>query len=191
MKKISIFCLLALFSQISMAQIGIDKECTLNNMTILFFPPIDTVEIQSNDQIYRIIKTYGEITIFQNKKTFYLDRVLKSSPDKKLSKVTLYKADEIYKSHRDNFSLYINPDTLPPNSTPIVYMTSDMKGNIKDVVFIYESDLNIPGYVLSNLERDIKRESRLIFDITPSMQMDDFMIYGCTIEKDGLIPFEN
>lgn len=191
MKKISIFCLLVLFVQISMAQIDRNKEWTTNNMLTQLFTPLDTVEIKSNNQTYRMIRLSPGITIFQNKETFYLDHVSNGSPDKEFPKVTLYKQEEIYKSFRDNISLYTNPDTLLARAPLVMYITSDMKGNIKDVLFLYVSDLNIPGYVLANIEKEIKTKSRLIFEITPTMKMDDFMNYGCSIEKEALIPFRN
>ena len=189
MKKISIFCLLVLFTQISMAQMDIDKEWTISNIITEILEPTDTVEIKSNDQTYRMIKSANGTIIFQNKKTTYLDYVSNRSSNEKWPEATLDKPEEIYKSFKDNISLYINPDTLLERSQFLIYITSDMKGNIKDVVFIYASELNIPGYVLSNIERDIKKKSRLIFQISPTTQMNDFVLYSGIIRKDSIVSF--
>lgn len=189
MKKISIFCLLVLFTQISMAQMDIDKEWTISNIITEILEPTDTVEIKSNDQTYRMIKSANGAIIFQNKKTTYLDYVSNRSSNEKWPEATLDKPEEIYKSFKDNISLYINPDTLLERSQFLIYITSDMKGNIKDVVFIYASELNIPEYVLSNIERDIKKKSRLIFQISPTTQMNDFVLYSGIIRKDSIVSF--
>lgn len=187
MKKISIFCLLALFTQISMAQMNL--ESSMSDRFTQLFPPIDTVEIKSNNQTYQIIKLSKGVTIFQNKKSIFMDYVPKIYPNEKYPEITLYKESEIYKLIKDNISLYTNPDTLLARPVLMMYITSDRKGKIKDVVFISLLDVNIPGYILANIEREIKTKSRLLFDITPIVEKKDFMLYGCMIEKDGLIPF--
>ena len=185
MKKSYIFCLLALFTHISMAQIDPNKEWSMSYLLTQLFPSIDTVEIKSNDQTYQIIKLSKGVTVFQNKESTLMNDVPKDSSDKK------YKADEIFQLFQDSISLYINPGTSLADFIFFMYITPDIKGNIKDIVFIYISDQNIPGYVLSNIEREIKIKSRLIFEITPSTKIDDAMIYSCMIRKDGLIPLGN
>ena len=187
MKKNYIFCLLALFTHISMAQMNF--ESSMSDMFTQLFPPIDTVEIKSNDQTYQIIKLSKGVTIFQNKESIFMDHVPKNYPNEKYPEITLYKESEIYKLIKDNISLYTNPDTLLARPVLMMYITSDRKGKIKDVVFISLLDVNIPGYILANIEREIKTNARLIFDMTPVVQKKDFMLYGCMIEKDGLISF--
>lgn len=182
MKQSYIFCLLALFVHISVAQEK--KEISLNDIYRMSMP-LDTTEVQIEDQTYRIIQLRMEATLFQNKNYTYWDSPLITTYDE-LPPVQLENEEGFYQSFYDTISIYTNPDSLLNKGKLSIYLTSDLKGKIVDVLFFYSSDMNIPLLALAKIEKYLKKECRLNFEVTPVIEKQSFQLYDIPPFKDKL-----
>lgn len=182
MKQSYIFCLLALFIQISVAQEK--KEISINDFYRMMMP-LDTTEVQMEDQTYRIIKLPLETMLFQNKNYTYWDEPIRPIYDD-LPPIQLENEEGFYQSFYDNISIYTNPDSLLNKGILSIFLTSDMTGKIVDVLFFYQSCINVPLPALVKIEKYLKKECRLNFKITPVIEKCSYQLYDISPSKDKL-----
>lgn len=183
MKKSFIFCLLALFVQISMAQKN--KGTSMNDITRMMVP-LDTVEVKIDNQIYQVIRLTGGATTVQNKNAIYLDKTLDDSMEGEYPSIQMENEEGFYQAFYDNISVYTDPTSLLSQAPMSIILTSDLKGKIIDVVFLYMSDIDIPLPDLAKLEKYLQKECRLNFKITPLIKDDPFILYSFLLSKDKL-----